>query len=245
MSGTGTKTNRRRGIVAAAVALMLVGIGAFAIALVRQEPAPPDRPSAISATSSRPDLDRAESPNPPDAASEQLRAQRPPTSPAQQPRRSAVRGPALDSSPPVSVTIPDLGISSSLVELGLNDDNTMQVPGDPTTIGWFTKAPTPGSLGPAVLAGHVTWNQRPAVFFELANLRPGDSVEITRRDGKTVVFTVTEVEQYAKAEFPTDKVYGVINHPGLRLITCAGDFDSETGDYNDNIVVYAELTDVR
>lgn len=245
MFSTGTKANRRRGIVAATVALLLVGIGALAIALVRQEPAPPERPSSISATSSRPDPDRTGTPAAPDADREERRAQRPPTSSAQPPKPSTVRGPALDSSPPVAVTIPDLGISSSLLELGLNDDNTMEVPSDPASVGWFTKAPTPGSLGPAVLAGHVTWDQRPAVFFELANLRRDDTVEVTRRDGKTIVFTITEVEQYAKAEFPTDKVYGVIDHPGLRLITCAGDLDRDTGDYNDNIVVYAELTDVR
>jgi hypothetical protein len=37
------------------------------------------------------------------------------------------------------------------------------------------------------------------------------------------------------------KVYGPLDHAGLRLITCGGPFDSGAGHYVDNIVVYADL----
>jgi hypothetical protein len=36
-------------------------------------------------------------------------------------------------------------------------------------------------------------------------------------------------------------VYGPTRHSELRLLTCAGDF--KTAQYEDNLVVYAELTD--
>ncbi len=48
-------------------------------------------------------------------------------------------------------------------------------------------------------------------------------------------------DTYAKSDFPTDAVYGDIDHAGLRLITCGGFFDEDTGDYEDNVVVFAEL----
>ena len=54
----------------------------------------------------------------------------------------------------------------------------MEVPNDPARAGWYTLGPTPGALGPAVIAGHVTWNQMPAVFFRLAELRLGDLVRV-------------------------------------------------------------------
>jgi hypothetical protein len=54
-------------------------------------------------------------------------------------------------------------------------------------------------------------------------------------------FLVTKVERYAKDRFPSAAVYGPIDHAGLRLITCGGDFDSSSGHYRDNIVVYAAL----
>ena len=44
----------------------------------------------------------------------------------------------------------------------------MEVPADPANAGWYELGPSPGALGPAVVAGHVTWNQAPAVFFRLA-----------------------------------------------------------------------------
>jgi hypothetical protein len=118
----------------------------------------------------------------------------------------------------------------------------MEVPGDPARAGWYTLGPTPGALGPAVIAGHVTWNRLPAVFFDLATLRPGDLVRVERADHRAAVFTITRVEQYQKAEFPTRQVFGAIDYAGLRLITCAGDFDSSARRYTDNVVVFARLT---
>jgi sortase (surface protein transpeptidase) len=117
----------------------------------------------------------------------------------------------------------------------------MQVPQDPATAGWYDLGPTPGALGPAVIAGHVTWNQTPAVFFRLAELRPGDVVKVARDDHRVAVFEVTRVTAYAKSEFPTRAVYGGIDHAGLRLITCGGEFDRSSDRYSDNIVAFAKL----
>lgn len=77
----------------------------------------------------------------------------------------------------------------------------------------------------------------------LSELRPGDVVLVDREDGTTVEFTVERIEQYAKAEFPTDEVYGWVDHPALRLITCGGIFDHDNGRHLDNIVVYARLSE--
>jgi len=38
--------------------------------------------------------------------------------------------------------------------------------------GWYTGAPTPGELGPAIITGHVDWGGHPGVFFNLRNLNP-------------------------------------------------------------------------
>ncbi|HSO55039.1 MAG TPA: sortase, partial [Actinomycetes bacterium] len=78
----------------------------------------------------------------------------------------------LPPSPPVRVEIPAIGVSSSLVRLGLNPDRTMEVPGDFQVAGWFTGGPQPGQLGPAVIAGHVDSRTGPAVFYRLRELRP-------------------------------------------------------------------------
>jgi sortase (surface protein transpeptidase) len=132
-----------------------------------------------------------------------------------------------------------LGIRSTLVHLGV-EDGAMQVPANPARAGWYKLGPTPGELGPAVIAGHVTWNG-PAVFFRLGSIRRGDKIEVTRRDGVTAVFAVTDVRRFPKVRFPTRVVFGTIDYAGLRLITCGGTYDSSAHRYLDNIVVFARL----
>ena len=50
----------------------------------------------------------------------------------------------------------------------------------------------------------------------------------------------TSVEHYANSSFPTKKVYGNIEHAGLRLITCGG-LDAKTSEFEENVVVFADL----
>ena len=163
----------------------------------------------------------------------------PPASPA---KPAWVGATPLARSVPVRVQIPAIGVDSELMELGLKADGTMEVPPEGFPAGWYTGAPTPGELGPAIIAGHVDWDG-PGVFYDLHKLQIGDQVTITRADGSTPVFQVVRVEQYPKVGFPTDEVYGDIDRAGLRLITCGGVFNRATGHHDDNIVVFAELID--
>jgi len=147
----------------------------------------------------------------------------------------------LSSSKPVQVDISALGVSEQTVDLGLEPDGTMQVPTGPAPVGWFAESPTPGEIGPAVLAGHLTWNGVDGVFRHLQTLKPGDEIVVTRADGSRPRFVVTEVAQYSKNAFPTARVYANTPGPQLRLITCAGDYNPGSHNYSDNVVVYATM----
>jgi hypothetical protein len=153
--------------------------------------------------------------------------------------------PALGRAVPVHLDILKIGVHTGLIGLGRNPDGTVAVP--PLTrhapAGWYRELASPGEAGPAVILGHVdSARDGPAVFYRLGALRPGDAVSVRRADGGTAVFTVLSVAAYPKADFPTHAVYGPLDHPGLRLVTCGGDFDAARGSYRANIVVYAALT---
>ena len=75
-------------------------------------------------------------------------------------------------SAPVRVHIPAIGVDSTLMQLGLQADGSLQVPPSGFPAGWYTGAPTPGELGPAILAGHVDWGGQPGVFSRLRDLNP-------------------------------------------------------------------------
>jgi hypothetical protein len=158
--------------------------------------------------------------------------------------RDQISGLVLPASHPVALSIPRIGVSSTLVDLGLERNGELEVPRDPSTAGWFSGGAAPGALGPAVIAGHVTWNGAPAVFYRLAALRHGDRVQVNRRDGRTAVFVVTRVARFSKSRFPTQAVYGEVNNAALRLITCGGTYDQARHRYLDNVVVFAQLSAV-
>jgi len=150
---------------------------------------------------------------------------------------------ALSRSVPVTLEIPTIDVRSNLQSLGLEEGGGLETPaGDRyDEAGWYRHSPTPGSMGPAIILGHVDSYEGPSVFFRLGELTAGDKVTITRADDSIARFIVDSVHSYPKHRFPTDEVYGDIDHAGLRLITCGGIFDEGTGHYEDNIVVYARL----
>ena len=156
---------------------------------------------------------------------------------------SSPRPGQLPASDPVRVRIPALGMTSEIMELGLEKDGSMEVPPGAYPVGWYHGSPTPGQRGPAVLAGHVDWEGRPGAFYGLRELRSGDTVVVDRADGSVATFVVDRVEEHRKDDFPTDEVYGDIDHAALRLITCGGAFDEDTGDYQANIIVFADLAE--
>lgn len=140
---------------------------------------------------------------------------------------------------PVTLTIPDIGVQTSLVHLGLTGAGELQVPRSTAVAGWYTGSPRPGAIGPAVIAGHIDSKVGPGIFFHLAELRPGDQVYVRRSDGTLAVFRVRSVQSYVKDHFPTLAVYGPTPDAELRLITCGGTFDPKLKSYLSNIVVYA------
>lgn len=144
-------------------------------------------------------------------------------------------------SAPVRLDIPSVGIDTSLLRLGLNGDGTLQVPWRPLLAGWYTGSPTPGQLGPAIIAGHVdSWATGPAVFYHLGQVVRGDRVRVTRADSSVADFRVTAVRSFPKTSFPRHLVYGNVDRAELRLITC-GTWNSATQEYDDNVVVFARL----
>ena len=142
---------------------------------------------------------------------------------------------------PARLKIPGLAIDTAVVRLGLNSDNTIQVPSDPNQVGWYANGPAPGEEGPAVILGHLDSVTGPAIFWRLSSLRPGSQVLVTREDGSADTFVVQRVASFPVDSFPTDQVYGLTTDPELRLITCGGQYSFTQRRYLQNTVVFAVL----
>jgi hypothetical protein len=154
----------------------------------------------------------------------------------------------LDRSVPVAITIPHIKVRAEIISLGLTSAGAVEVPSlnTPFLTSWYNKGPSPGSPGAAVIFGHVDSSAvGPAVFYRLGDLRPGDLVYVTLKDGRTALFRVYSAALYSKAEFPDNTIYSYTSWPSLRLITCGGDFDYSTGHYLSNTVVFAQYVGQR
>ena len=227
---TTDRARRRRHTVTAGVAaLALVGASLFGYALGNQDTAPP-----LAASSTAGQQAEEGAPPPPQAVGAGAAQAAPVT-----------QGPVLPASEPTAITIPSIEVSSVVDQVGLNPDNTMEVP-QPGPLfdnaAWYKFSPTPGELGPAVVIGHIDSAENgPSVFFDLTKLEPGQRIDVARADGTTATFEVERTEVYPKDEFPLQTVYGNTDHAALRLITCGGSFDSGNGSYEDNVVVFARM----
>ncbi|MFJ7494144.1 class F sortase [Streptomyces sp. NPDC097727] len=155
----------------------------------------------------------------------------------QRPEKS---GKPKSAASPTHVSIPSIGVNSSLMRLGLNEDGTVQVPPAEKgmTVGWYTGGTVPGERGAAVLIGHNNTRFGKAVFHDLKKIGKGADIAIRNDRGAEIHFRVTGTETVSKKAFPTEKVYGATNARTLRLITCDGAFDAQ-GHPVDNLIVYA------
>jgi len=234
---TSTQHAGRHRILVVAASVMLALIGGVVLALGIHGAGGPPQPPADAGQS----LSALAAPTPAAAGT--------PMTPKPGASRSAAvhtrgtdLGPILTTSPPVALTIPSIGVrTSNFVNLGLASDGSLQVPQDFSSVGWYAAGPSPGQLGPAILAGHVDSHNGPAIFYRLGALRPGARVTVGRKNGSTATFSVDRIQRFAKDHFPTALVYGSTNRAELRLITCGGSFDRKSGHYVENIVAFAHL----
>lgn len=228
------RTRRVRALGVASAVLLVAGVLAIVVAARAQQSAPQPpasaaRPVNVIPAHPRPGTSSAES----DGRTGAPKSAAPQT-----------RGLILPRSIPLRLRIPAIGVTTALKKIGLNSKGEIATPPlvRDSHAYWLTVSPTPGQLGPATIIGHVdSAAYGPGVFFRLGDLRQRDKIYLTRSDGTVALFEVERVAEYRKADFPTQAVYGNLDHAGLRLITCGGTFDSAVRSYESNIVVYAAL----
>ncbi|WP_055701925.1 MULTISPECIES: class F sortase [Streptomyces] len=149
---------------------------------------------------------------------------------------------------PHRVDVPSLKVRAPVAARGLDAEGAIDPPPfeQPGTVGWYGGGTRPGAPGAALFVGHVDTETRPAVFYDLSAVRPGEKVRVARDDGTVAEFTVDDVQVLTRDRFDAKKAYGAREEgrAELRLITCGGTFDKATRTYTANVVVSAYLTGV-
>jgi LPXTG-site transpeptidase (sortase) family protein len=146
-------------------------------------------------------------------------------------------GPAPE---PTALRVPRVSLHARVLGVGVEDDSTVEVPGNAGQAGWYRYGPAPGArAGSAVLIGHVDDRTgRLGAFAKLYEVRKGDTVTVARRDAPPVRYEVTAREVVDGDSLPKE-VFRRHGRPVLTLVTCAPPYDRERGGYQRNLLVYA------
>jgi hypothetical protein len=145
---------------------------------------------------------------------------------------------------PNRIEIPKIHASAPIVPVGTTSDGELEIPLDPRTVGWWRYGAKPGAtVGTAILAGHINYGGVTGSMAEIGKLNPGDEVLVYGKQNAQrkheVRFTVTGVRTYHKTHLPYQQIFDQKSVGRIAIVTCGGPFDASTGNYLDNIVVFA------
>ena len=160
------------------------------------------------------------------------------------PPTAASASPVADVISPNRIEIPKLKATVPIVKVGTTADRELEVPLDPAKVGWWRYGAKPGAdVGTAILAGHINYAGVKGAMADIGRLNPGDEVDVygtQNADARHLVrFTVTGVRTYHKTRLPYAEIFDQKSVGRIVIVTCGGPFDASTGNYLDNIVVFA------
>src|SRR5215217_6101895 len=155
------------------------------------------------------------------------------------------QAPPAEGVAPVELQIDSVGVDAP-IELGAVTDGAMQDPSGPWVVSWYDQLGKIGEGGNVVMAGHVDyWNVGPAVFWDVRDLPAGDVIRVVGEDGKNYEYAVQWTQPYMAEELTPEviqnDIVGDTGEETLTLITCGGEFNPDTGEYNQRWVVRANL----
>src|SRR4051794_36634904 len=121
---------------------------------------------------------------------------------------------------PVRLRLPSLQVDAPVLPVDAPGGD-LQVPDDPSSVGWWRAGPSPDdTAGAVVLAGHVdSAAHGPGALFRLGRARPGDTVWLSTTSGE-VAYVVTAMRHYSKAHLPADAFSGLPDGRELLIVTC-------------------------
>lgn len=143
---------------------------------------------------------------------------------------------------PQRLLIPKIGVDAEIVPVAMDKEGRMATPPTAQNTGWWSLGEAPGGKGSAVVDGHFDDPQgNPGVFYRLGELDVGDQIMVEDDKGVKRVFEVYKIAKYNDAEFPLRQVFADKSGSYLNLITCAGVWDAKQNNYQERLVVFAEL----
>lgn len=145
---------------------------------------------------------------------------------------------------PRYIRIPSLGVISRVKSLGIDaSSGAIDAPRNIHDAGWYNGSVRPGSgPGTSLLLGHVSGWTAPGVFKKIDTLNENDKIIIENGEGRTYTYHVYKIETKNVEDIDMNKVLATekAGEHIVKLMTCSGDFNNQTEEYDSRTIVYAK-----
>ena len=147
---------------------------------------------------------------------------------------------------PVELLADKIGLAAPIETVQVVD-GVMLDPSGPWVVAWYENLGKVGEGGNVVMAGHVDyWSVGPAIFWNIRDLLPGDTLRVLADSGETFEYAVEWTYLYDVAteltpEVIQNEIVADTGQEALTLITCGGEFIPETAEYLQRYVVRANV----
>ncbi len=147
------------------------------------------------------------------------------------------------------------GVVTDISADPLLPSGALSIPADPRRVSWARDDAAPGApRGTAILSGHINYGGVEGALSDLAEYATADvgkTFTLALEDGRELTYRITGGAEYGKEElsshpelrrqiFDQDSTFGPAPGSGrLVLVSCGGAFDNRTGNYEDNVFVFA------
>jgi hypothetical protein len=144
---------------------------------------------------------------------------------------------------PARFRIPLQEIDAKIERLGIGANNTLAAPSDALgAVGWYPDYGAPEAPGYAYFSGFVYFNGEPGPLAKLAQMQPGQTIELVDEHDAKAVYMVQSLTRYTPGTLPFADILQGKGRPEnaswITILTGGGRLDSE-GDFTDFDVVVA------
>lgn len=150
--------------------------------------------------------------------------------------------PSTDPKEPIKVEIADLSIIADTTKVNVNSKGNIGSPANIKQLAWYDQSSSPvDRTGNALIVGHVGTSSYAGAFAELHKVKNDAAIKLTMGDGKLVNYKVTKLENIAADKIEMSDYFTKLNQTdkNLVLITCSGEYNSDTYSYPDRLVITA------
>jgi LPXTG-site transpeptidase (sortase) family protein len=138
------------------------------------------------------------------------------------------------------LAIPVLGINAPVISLGLIS-GALDTPKTLWQVGRYNAGSNAGSLGTTIIVGHSGAPGQVGVFEHLNIVKVGDLIAYKYADGRSFTYKVISSKAYPETTATAVTLFHQTANPTLNLVSCFGQWDAKTSDYNERWIITSQL----